>query len=144
MIRYPGTLANKPPSPCDNRIGSLFIEGSLYQVPTDVVLAQVSWYWLTRSYGRSLWAYRAGWPAMLRDDSRTLPSPLAITKKPLGYSWYPGEVLTVAKSWLEHWFPENLVLFREHANVCSNRLLFLLFLVLSSPVPFVRQIWIYD
>ena len=87
--------------------------------PLEVVLPQVSWYWYTKSYGRSLWAYRAAWEGILRDSDAEdkLPSPLKITGKPLGYSWFPSEVLTVAKSWMEHWFPENLVFFRAHEKV---------------------------
>lgn len=94
----------------------MYAEGTGYSL--EAILAQVSWYWHTRSYGRSLWAYRAAWQGLLRDKpAGLLPSPLVITKKPLGYSWYPGEVLTVAKSWMEHWFPENLVQFNAHEKV---------------------------
>ncbi|KAK0719301.1 Alpha/Beta hydrolase protein [Lasiosphaeris hirsuta] len=93
-------------------IGSIYAEGFAYTL--DHILQQVSWYWLTKSYGRGLWAYRGAWAAILRDDPRKLPSPLKITNKPLGYSFYPQEVIGAAKSWLEHWFPENLVLFRAH------------------------------
>ncbi|KAK0702453.1 Alpha/Beta hydrolase protein [Apiosordaria backusii] len=97
-------------------IGSIYAEYTNYSL--DTILAQVSWYWHSKSYGRSLWAYRAVWQGLLRDKpAGLLPSPLAITKKPLGYSWYPGEVLTVAKSWMEHWFPENLVQFNVHEKV---------------------------
>jgi hypothetical protein len=100
-----------------SRIGSMYSEGSTYSV--DTILQQVSWYWLTRSYGRSLWAYRSVWEAMLRDKPAKLPSPLAITTKPVGYSWFPSEVLAVAKSWVEHWFPDNLCFYRAHEKVNS-------------------------
>lgn len=93
----------------------MYAEGTTYSI--DTILQQVSWYWLTQSYGRTLWAYRSVWAAMLRDDNQKLPSPLAITTKPLGYSWYPGEVLGSAKSWLEHWFPDNLSFYRAHESV---------------------------
>ena len=93
----------------------MYVEHTEYSL--DTILQEVSWYWLTKSYGRSLWSYRSVWRAVLRDDNRKLPSPLAIQKKPLGYSWYPGEVLAAAKSWLEHWFPDNLVFYRAHESV---------------------------
>lgn len=67
------------------------------------------------------WGYRGVWQAFLRDTPAGLPSPLVITNKPLGYSWYPGEVLAVAKSWVEHWFAENLVLFAAHESVSCHR-----------------------
>ncbi|KAK4033180.1 putative epoxide hydrolase [Parachaetomium inaequale] len=95
-------------------IGSIYTEASTYSV--DTILQQVSWYWLTRSYGRALWSYRSVWEAMLRDKGQKLPSPLAITTKPVGYSWYPSEVLTVAKSWVQHWFPDNLCFYRAHES----------------------------
>lgn len=98
----------------------MYAEGFAYTL--DHILQQVSWYWLTKSYGRGLWAYRGAWAAILRDDPRKLPSPLKITNKPLGYSFYPQEVIGAAKSWLEHWFPENLVLFRAHKQVSTRRI----------------------
>ncbi|KAH6845623.1 Alpha/Beta hydrolase protein [Chaetomium sp. MPI-CAGE-AT-0009] len=92
-------------------IGSMYAEAGS---SLDATLKQVSWYWYTKSYGRSLWAYRGAWQGILRDVPDKLPSPLAITNKPIGYSFFPEEVLAVAKSWLEHWFPENLVFHRAH------------------------------
>lgn len=93
----------------------MYVEHTEYSLNT--ILQEVSWYWLTKSYGRSLWSYRSVWRAVLRDDNRKLPSPLAIQEKPLGYSWYPDEVLAAAKSWLEHWFPDNLVFYKAHESV---------------------------
>lgn len=84
-----------------------------------MILQQVSWYWFTKSYGRALWPYRAAWAGILRDNAGRLPSPLAVTKKPLGYSWFPNEVLAVASSWVKHWFPDNLVFYRAHDKVSS-------------------------
>lgn len=98
-----------------NRIGGMFAEATA--TPLDVILQQVSWYWYTKSYGRALWPYHSAWEAILRDVQNKLPSPLAITNKPLGYSWFPTEPLAVAKSWMEHWFPENLVFYRAHEKV---------------------------
>ncbi|KAL2194507.1 Alpha/Beta hydrolase protein [Corynascus similis CBS 632.67] len=95
-------------------IGTMYVEHTEYSLNT--ILQEVSWYWLTKSYGRSLWSYRSVWRAVLRDDNRKLPSPLAIQEKPLGYSWYPDEVLAAAKSWLEHWFPDNLVFYKAHES----------------------------
>ncbi|KAK0620503.1 Alpha/Beta hydrolase protein [Immersiella caudata] len=95
-------------------IGAIYAEYTDYSL--DTILGQVSWYWYTKSYGRGLWSYRGVWQAFLRDRAGTLPSPLTITNKPLGYSWFPGEVLTIAKSWLDHWFPENLVQFSTHES----------------------------
>ncbi|KAK3305588.1 Alpha/Beta hydrolase protein [Chaetomium strumarium] len=112
-------------------IGSMYAEASKYSV--DTILQQVTWYWLTQSYGRSLWSYRSAWAAILRDDSRKLPSPLAITTKPLGYSWYPGEVLGVAKSWMEHWFPDNLCFYRAHESGGH-------FAAFDDPVGFLQDI----
>ena len=86
-------------------------------LPLSFSLEQVSWYWFTKSYGQSLWAYRSLWAALLRDRSQGLPTALTITKKPLGYSYYPGEILSMASSWVKHWFPNNLVFFKAHEKV---------------------------
>ncbi|KAK0710075.1 Alpha/Beta hydrolase protein [Lasiosphaeria miniovina] len=95
-------------------IGSMYTDG-VNGAPLATILEQVSWYWHTKSYGSGLWAYRAVWAPFLRDThSERLPSPLAIKAKPIGYSWYPREVLAAAQSWVEHWFPDNLVFFKAH------------------------------
>ncbi|GAB1313722.1 hypothetical protein MFIFM68171_03932 [Madurella fahalii] len=113
-------------------IGGLYTETA--PLPLDIILQQVSWYWYTKSYGRSLWAYRAGWAAVLRDrDTEKLPSPLAITTKPLGYSWFPGEALALARSWVEHWFPNNLVFYKAHESGGH-------FAALEEPVKFLQDI----
>jgi len=93
----------------------MYAEGA--STPIDHILQQVSWYWLTKSYGSGLWAYRGVWEPMLRDANvHKLPSPLKITK-PIAYSYFPQEVLAAAESWVNHWFPDNLVFFRKHEKV---------------------------
>ncbi|KAK3325961.1 Alpha/Beta hydrolase protein [Apodospora peruviana] len=113
-------------------IGSLYAEGT--PLPLTDILKQVSWYWYTKSYGRGLWAYRAAWASVIRDDDADKnPTPLAITNKPLGYSRYPFEVLVAAKSWLDHWFPDNLVFYREHPEGGH-------FAAAEQPVAFLQDI----
>ncbi|KAK4140956.1 putative epoxide hydrolase [Dichotomopilus funicola] len=93
-------------------IGGLLSEAA--PTPIDFILTQVSWYWYTKSFSRSLWSYRSVWEGVLKDVAGKLPSPLAITNKPVGYSYFPQEVLPAARSWLEHWFGENLVQYHAH------------------------------
>lgn len=84
----------------------------------DFILGEVSWYWHTQSYSRGLWAYRAVWEPVLKSANLDkLPNPLEIQDKPLGFSWFPHDVITAVRSWLEHWFPNNLVFYRAHKSV---------------------------
>ncbi|KAK5659537.1 hypothetical protein OQA88_739 [Cercophora sp. LCS_1] len=88
-------------------IGEKYVEDGH---PLETILEQVSWYWYTRSYARSLWPY-PGVQGALGGSGADMPT--VTTKKPLGYSWYPEEVLTNARSWIEHLFP-NLVFYSAH------------------------------
>lgn len=96
----------------------MFTESPGVSYTLDWILGEVSWYWHTQSYSSSLWAYRAVWEPILRGAGlERLPNPLLIQDKPLGYSWFPFEVIATARSWVEHWFPGNLVFYRAHESV---------------------------
>ncbi|KAM7192607.1 putative epoxide hydrolase [Naviculisporaceae sp. PSN 640] len=96
-------------------LGAMFAEAPGVSYSFDWILGEVSWYWHTQSYSSGLWAYRAVWQPLLRGAGlEKLPSPLVIQNKPVGYSWFRYEVIATARSWVEHWFPENLVFYRAH------------------------------
>ncbi|KAK4182769.1 putative epoxide hydrolase [Podospora australis] len=89
-------------------MGEKFIEWSDNRKPLslDTILSMVSYYWYTKSYGRSLWAYRS----LTRIVGGALPDqPISLTK-PFGFSAFPVEIATLPRSWADHLFP-NLVFY---------------------------------
>lgn len=98
-------------------MGEKFIEWSdnrnpSYCLSVDTILAQVSFYWYTNSYARSLWAYRS----LTAVVGAPLPAMPFSTTKPFGYSWFPVELSSLPHSWGEFLFP-NLVFYRQHERV---------------------------
>lgn len=107
------------------RMGEKFVEWSDnrypdYALSIDTILAQVSFYWYTNSFGRSLWAYRS----LTAEVGAPLPLMPFSTTKPFGYSWFPHEILSLPQAWGEFLFP-NMVFHRRHERV-SPFFLFLL------------------
>jgi len=98
-------------------MGEKFIEWSDnrdpgYSLSLDTILAQVSFVWYTKSYARSLWAYRSLTPVI---GSPLTPMPFSTTK-PFGYSWFPIELGSLPQAWGELLFP-NMVFHRRHEKV---------------------------
>ena len=95
-------------------MGEKFIEWSdnRYPLSLNAILAQVSFYWFTDSYSRSMWAYRA----LTRVVGGPLPPmPMSMTK-PFGFSAFPVELATVPQAWARHLFP-NLVFYGKPGKV---------------------------
>ncbi|KAM7215938.1 putative epoxide hydrolase [Rhypophila decipiens] len=98
-------------------LGQMYTEAAGVNYSFNWILGEVSWYWHTRSYSSSLWAYRAVWEPVLKGlHLERLPSPLKITEKPFGFSGFPFDVITPPRSWIEHWFKDNLVFYRAHKS----------------------------
>ncbi|KAM7210577.1 putative epoxide hydrolase [Rhypophila decipiens] len=114
-------------------MGEKFIEWSdnrdpSYALSLDTILAQVSFYWYTESYGRSMWVYRA-----LKSE---VPSPLPpmpwSSTKPFGFSWFPVEIASLPQAWGDYLF-ENMVFHRRHARGGH-------FAALQEPAEFLQDI----
>lgn len=98
-------------------MGEKFIEWSdnrdpSYSLSLETILAQVSFYWHTKSYGRSMWAYRA---LTAEVGAPLTPMPWSTTK-PFGYSWFPVEIGSLPESWGQALFT-NMVFHRRHVRV---------------------------
>lgn len=97
-----------------DRMGEKFIEWSDNRnpLPLDTILSMVSFYWHTKSFGRSLWPYRS----LTSVIGAPLPEfPFSLTK-PFGYSALPVEIARLPQPWAEHLFP-NLVFYKLHERV---------------------------
>ena len=70
----------------------------------DDILTDVSLYWFTSSFTRSIYPYRA----LFSGKSVELPK----IDKPLGISWFPLEIMPIIKSIVEK--ENNLVFYKAH------------------------------
>lgn len=75
----------------------------------DQILDNVSLYWFTETFARSIYPYR--------QFSAAATEPNALTyhiSKPLGYSWFPKEIAPVPKAWVSTM--ANVVWHRQHTE----------------------------
>jgi len=102
-----------------SRIGEKILEwsDSRSPIPLDEVLAIVSFYWFTKSFGTSIWPYRAS-QLGLGGGIQGFPS---IGNKPVGFSGFPFELFPIPKSWAEKLFP-GMVFYRSHDMVSAKYL----------------------
>jgi microsomal epoxide hydrolase len=64
------------------------------------ILTNVSLYWFTSSYPTSIWVYRESLhPEQHADNPYT--GTVANINKPLGASWFPKDICSPPKSWLD-------------------------------------------
>ncbi|EAW25566.1 epoxide hydrolase family protein [Aspergillus fischeri NRRL 181] len=93
-------------------IGEKILEWADEQPPLDAILANVSLYWFTSSFPRSIYPYRniASFNAL--DTSK---------EKPLGYSYFPGELMLLPKAWADDAF-RNMVQYSVHEKVRATNL----------------------
>ncbi|KAK4202089.1 putative epoxide hydrolase [Triangularia verruculosa] len=75
----------------------------------DTILSFVSYYWLTNSYARSMWAYTE----LTSVVGGELPAYNPSLTKPMGYSCFPVEIATLPESWARALFP-NMVFYGVH------------------------------
>ncbi|KAJ6178267.1 epoxide hydrolase family protein [Penicillium mononematosum] len=84
-------------------IGEKILEWSDEQPPLDAILANVSLYWFTSTFSSSIYPYRNIASFNGSDTSK---------EKPLGYSYFPKEVMILPKAWAKA-FP-NMVQYSTH------------------------------
>ncbi|KAI4616472.1 hypothetical protein J4E80_005746 [Alternaria sp. BMP 0032] len=87
-------------------IGEKFLEWSDEDPSLDETLTNVSLYWFTESFARSIYPYRALFGSGARD--------IGAPKKPLGFSFFPRELAPGIKSILEK--ETNLVFYKQHES----------------------------
>ncbi|KAF6812970.1 epoxide hydrolase 6 [Colletotrichum plurivorum] len=94
-------------------IGEKYLEAvdSRHPLPLETILDLVSLYWLTETFPRSIYPYRALVEG-LTPGGNVPPMPISKTI-PLGYSCFPAEISFMPKAWAEKNYP-NLKLYRAH------------------------------
>ena len=86
------------------RIGEKLLEWSDEDPSLDVILTNVSLYWFTGSFTRSIHPYRIFFGAARPETPKT--------NKPLGISWFPFELFPILKTVAEREY--NLVFYKQH------------------------------
>ena len=86
------------------RIGEKFLEWSDEDPSLDEILTNISLYWFSGSFASSLYPYRLLFSPKLAE--------LPVTNKPLGFSFFPRELMPGIKSIIEK--EHNLVFYKHH------------------------------
>ncbi|KAJ6475975.1 Alpha/Beta hydrolase protein [Mycena vitilis] len=87
-------------------IGEKMLEWSDEDPSLDEILTNVSVYWFTDSISTSFYPYR--------ESLTRKPDYYTYHQKPLGYTWFPREILPVPESWVQK--DANLVFYRQAAK----------------------------
>lgn len=87
-------------------IGEKFLEWTDEDPSVDEILESVSLYWLTDTYPRCIYPYRA-----IVTGQRLAPGYI---EKPSGYSFFPKELFPIPKSWAEA--SANIVSYSQHKS----------------------------
>ncbi|EED23533.1 epoxide hydrolase, putative [Talaromyces stipitatus ATCC 10500] len=105
-------------------------------VPLRTILQEVTLYWLTDTFPRSIYTYRETYPPPPVPPAQ---QPDQYIHKPFGFSYFPQEVIPAPRSWVER--TGNLVFWKEHtkgghfaALECPQELA-------DDIVEFVEQVW---
>ncbi|KAF4832844.1 putative epoxide hydrolase [Colletotrichum tropicale] len=137
-------------------IGEKFLTWTHEPPSMDEILASVTLYWLTQTFPRGVYPYRqeviddthgsmtdAECRRVIKDGAKRYmfhPDPKYYCEKPMGYSWFPYEIVPVPKAWAAT--TGNLVWYRSHdkgghfaAYVQSEALL-------GDVEDFLKQVWV--
>ncbi|KAF4806279.1 putative epoxide hydrolase [Colletotrichum siamense] len=109
-------------------IGEKFLTWTHETPSMDEILASVTLYWLTQTFPRGIYPYRqeviddthgsmtdAECRRVIKDGAKRYmfhPDPEYYCEKPMGYSWFPYEIVPVPKAWAAT--TGNLVWYRPH------------------------------
>ncbi|RDW86741.1 epoxide hydrolase family protein [Aspergillus mulundensis] len=100
------------------------------------ILELVTLYWFTESFPRAIYPYRQSNPT--RPTSNPMLNELYI-HKPLGFSYYPKELMPTPKSWVEK--TGNLVYYKQHSEGGHFAALELPEKFKEDLMEFVAQVW---
>lgn len=93
-------------NPQSSRIGEKFLEWTETPPPLDTILTNISLYWFSQGFPRSIYPYRQ---IMIRPRPESPPM-----TKPTGISFFPYELFPAIKSELEQ--QVNLVSYKQHEH----------------------------
>lgn len=99
-------------------IGEKYLEWTDADPSTEDILRAVSLYWLTDTYPRCIYPYRGYFSKTGPPKIPPPDSPEMYIKKPMGYSWFPKEIMPSPVAWVRKC--GNLVSYKQHTEVsCS-------------------------
>jgi microsomal epoxide hydrolase len=93
-------------------LGEKYREWSDEDPALEEILRAVSLYWLTDSFPRSIYPYRAFAKRITAPEAEKGSRWGQYIKKPYGFSWFPKELIPTPKAWAKA--GGNLVWFRRH------------------------------
>lgn len=101
-------------------IGEKYLEWTDEDPSTEVILRAVTLYWLTDTFPRAIYFYRAYFGSKPRAD-KPPDDAESYCKKPMGYSYFPRELMPTPIVWAES--TGNLVWSRQHDKVrCTDQI----------------------
>ncbi|KAL2815501.1 Alpha/Beta hydrolase protein [Aspergillus granulosus] len=93
-------------------LGEKFLEWPDAPFPSETILELVTLYWLTDTYPRAIHPYREN--TLSPHEVTALLTTDFYIHKPLGFSYFPKELMPVPRSWIAK--TGNLVYFKEHTE----------------------------
>jgi microsomal epoxide hydrolase len=121
-------------SEAGSRVGEKFLEWADKPLSMDQILDNVTLYWLTETFPRSIYPYRQFLAAPTEPNVLTYH-----ISKPLGYSWFPREVVPIPKAWVSS--VANLVWHRQHTEGGHFAAMEYPQVLLTDLEDFVAQVW---
>ncbi|KAK1846046.1 putative epoxide hydrolase [Colletotrichum chrysophilum] len=137
------------------RIGEKFLTWTHETPSMDEILASVTLYWLTQTFPRGVYPYRqeviddthgsmtdAECRRVIKDGAKRYmfhPDPKYYCEKPMGYSWFPYEIVPVPKAWAAT--TGNLVWYRSHEKGGHFAALEQPEALLDDVEEFLKQVW---
>ncbi|KAL2838757.1 Alpha/Beta hydrolase protein [Aspergillus pseudodeflectus] len=118
-------------------IGEKYLEWPDAPLSSETILELVTLYWLTDTYPRAIYPYRENTLAP-RDATASLTTDFYI-HKPLGFSYFPQELMPVPRSWVAK--TGNLVYFKEHTKGGHFAALEQPKAIKEDLVEFISQVW---
>lgn len=98
-------------------IGEKYLEWTDDDPSTEEILRAVTLYWLTDTFPRAIYPYRAYFKSKAREN-QPQDDPELYCKKPMGYSYFPKELMPTPIAWAKT--KGNLVWSRQHDKVTST------------------------
>ncbi|ORX40073.1 Alpha/Beta hydrolase protein [Kockovaella imperatae] len=130
-----GIVASSDPVAMLAWIGEKFLAWSDETPSLDMILSNVTLYWLTESFPTGLWAYNDDHPPVAVKGT----SPHNKHEKPVGYSLFPKDHETYPESYVKK--AMNLVWFRQHDKGGHFAALECPKVLLQDLLDFVKEVW---
>ncbi|KAJ3957909.1 hypothetical protein N0V92_005496 [Colletotrichum tropicale] len=138
-------------------IGEKFLTWTHETPSMDEILASVTLYWLTQTFPRGVYPYRqqeviddthgsmtdAECRRVIKDGAKRYmfhPDPKYYCEKPMGYSWFPYEIVPVPKAWAAT--TGNLVWYRPHEKGGHFAAYEQPEALLGDVEDFLKQVWV--